>query len=182
MPYRLFKNVIMIVVVALLSTACATETNPSKMVAFPSDGIAVGAEHPLAYALVVGNVTGGEDGDAIDSARLSNASLAGALTGSLHSHGFLALNKAGGAYALNAQLVKFDEPISGTTFKTSVIIQYSLSNIQTGEVVWEQTFTSMGIATMWDSLNVLKRHRIAKEFAIRNNIRLLLDVIDGPEV
>jgi hypothetical protein len=87
-----------------------------------------------------------------------------------------------GRFRLDATLVNLDRPYAGFAMTVTATIAYRLTDSQTGAVLYNQTITTIGSATLNDAITNENRLRIADERAVQANLRRLVeDLYSLPE-
>jgi hypothetical protein len=76
---------------------------------------------------------------------------------------------------LNAELLELDQPLFGASFTVTASVHYTLTNMSTGEVVFDRKVTTPYTASFSDAFYGAKRLRLANEGAIRENIQRLME-------
>jgi hypothetical protein len=80
----------------------------------------------------------------------------------------------GGRFRLEATLLGLDRPYAGFAMTVTASVAYRLTDTATGAVVYQETRTSLGTATLNDAILNANRLSIADERALRANIRKLI--------
>jgi hypothetical protein len=80
-----------------------------------------------------------------------------------------------GRFRLEAALLRLERPYAGFAMTVTASIAYRLTEIATGAVVYQDTRTSVGTASLNDAVTNTNRLRIADEQAIRANIHKLIE-------
>jgi hypothetical protein len=80
----------------------------------------------------------------------------------------------GGRFRLEATLLGLDRPYAGFAMTVTASVAYRLTDTATGAVVYQETRTSLGTATLNDAILNANRLRMADERALRANIRKLI--------
>jgi hypothetical protein len=80
----------------------------------------------------------------------------------------------GGRYRLDVTLLTLDRPYAGFAMTVSAQIAYRLTEVATGNVVYNSVLTTLGTATLDDAITNELRLRIADERAVRANLRALV--------
>jgi hypothetical protein len=81
----------------------------------------------------------------------------------------------GGRFRLDANLLSLERPYAGFAMTVTASVAYRLTDTATGAVVYQQTRTSLGTATLNDAVLNTNRLRIADERALRANLRKLIE-------
>ncbi|MCY1536179.1 hypothetical protein D9M68_716240 [compost metagenome] len=91
------------------------------------------------------------------------------------------MNKAGllgksekTAYSLRANLVSVEQPLFGFNFTVTSVVEYSLVDNASGDVVWHETLQAPFTAGVGDAFYGVTRLRLANEGSARENISTLL--------
>lgn len=154
--------------------ACADPASPTAMV---PDVSGIGAGPPPSYRLAItaGEVGGGSKTSPLWTSQVGNPEFREALVRTLLAAG---LGRAeNGQFRLDAVLQKLEQPFAGFTMTVSSTIGYKLTEVATGAVVYENTITASGSATMDDTMYGVARLKIANERAIRANLRQLIEAL-----
>lgn len=80
-----------------------------------------------------------------------------------------------GRFRLEAILLRFERPWAGFAMTVAASVAYRLTEMSTGAVVYQETRTSLGTATLNDAIMNENRLRIAQERALRANLRKLVE-------
>ena len=80
-----------------------------------------------------------------------------------------------GRFRLEAVLLRLERPYAGFAMTVTASIAYRLTEIATGAVVYQETRSSLGTASLNDAVTNTNRLRIADERALRANLRKLLE-------
>ena len=87
-----------------------------------------------------------------------------------------------GRFRLDATLLTLERPYAGFAMTVTATIAYRLTDSQTGAVVYNQTITTIGSASLHDAITNENRLRIADERAVQANLRRLVeDLYSLPE-
>ncbi len=79
-------------------------------------------------------------------------------------------------------LLTLERPYAGFAMTVTATIAYRLTDSQTGAVVYSQTITTIGSASLHDAITNENRLRIADERAVQANLRRLVeDLYSLPE-
>ena len=81
----------------------------------------------------------------------------------------------GGRFRLDATLLGLSRPFAGFAMTVTASVAYRLTDTATGAVVYQDTRTSLGTASLNDAIMNANRLRIADERALRANIRKLIE-------
>ena len=133
----------------------------------------------LVEAVEIGDVAGGKATNPLWMTEISNGAFSGALTASLAEQGLLAER---GRYQLHAQLVAVERPIAGLNMTSTTHVFYQLVDSQTGHALLTETIVARHTARAGEAFFGGTRLRLAVEGAARENIRLLLERLQGLEI
>ena len=84
-------------------------------------------------------------------------------------------NQQNGRFRLDAVLLRLERPYAGFAMTVTASVAYRLTEVATGAVVYQETRTSLGSASLNDAVTNTNRLRIADERALRANIRKLVE-------
>ena len=167
------KRIIVAASMALVLGACATASNPGAMVADLTESNIISEDSKLANAVTLESVSGGQETNPLWTSQVSDSDFAEALRQSLAAHAILATDE--GDYKLTAELEKLKQPVLGG-FNMSVTsdVKYTLTSVETGEVVYEDMVSEKYTAQMGDAFMGVERLRLANEGSIKQNISTML--------
>jgi hypothetical protein len=80
-----------------------------------------------------------------------------------------------GRFRLEATLLRLERPYAGFAMTVTASIAYRLTETASGAVVYQDTRTSLGTASLNDAVTNTNRLRVANERAIRANLRKLIE-------
>jgi hypothetical protein len=160
---------------ALALTACASASKPGAMIAELTDETIIDDNSPLREAISVGEITGGKETNPLWTSKVSNEGFAEALRQSFAAHAMLATQD--GAYRLDAEMMKLKQPIMGFNATVTSTVSYTLTDLETDDVVFEEIVTEAYTAKMGDALLGVERLRLANEGSIRTNIATLIKLM-----
>jgi len=98
-----------------------------------------------------------------------------ALRQSFAAHAMLATDE--GDYRLDAELMKLKQPFAGTNMSVTSDVKYTLINLQTDAVVFDETISEKYTASFGDAFVGVKRLQLANEGSIKSNISALIDMM-----
>jgi hypothetical protein len=156
--------------------ACAPPATYSSMVPDLVDAgvdLARGPAPSYRGAITVAPVSIGNDTSVPWTSQIGSAEFQEALVRTL-----MVANLAGaqnGRFRLEAVLLKLERPFAGFAMTVTASIAYRLTETATGAVVYLNTRTSLGTASLNDAITNTNRLRIADERAIRANFRKLIE-------
>lgn len=177
------KRLIAAFSMALVLGACATASKPGAMVPELTEATIIAEDSKLAEAVSVEGVDGGQKTNPLWVSKVSNEDFTEALRQALAAHAMLATDA--GKYSLAAELVKLKQPVMGFDMSVTSDVKYTLTEIETGEVVFEDTVSEKYTAKMSDAFVGVERLRLANEGSIKSNISSLIAgmiaAVDGAE-
>jgi hypothetical protein len=124
-------------------------------------------------AISVTEVHGGHTINPLLASEISNANFKAALTKSLQN-AQLYQKITPGKYSLKATILRFERPLVGLDFKSSLTVNYKLYTANKEKPLFDKTISSSYIAKVSDSLIGVTRLKIANEGAARENIKQLI--------
>ncbi len=157
---------------ALALGACASASKPGAMVAEVTEATIIQDESQLRESVVVGTVGGGKETNPLWTSEVSSDDFAEALRQTFAAHAMLATED--GAYRLDAELVKLKQPFAGFNMTVTSIVNYTLTDVSSGEVVLEETIEKAYTAKAGDAFMGVKRLQLANEGSIKGNISDLI--------
>jgi hypothetical protein len=163
----------------LLATACASGASPGAMTVPLSERTMLKPESRLRQTVGLGTIAGGRETNPMWMSDVSSADLATALRQTLTTHAMLAINAE--AFRLEATLIALDRPIAGFDMTVTSRVQYRVTRVATGGLVFDREITAPFTATFSSSAIGVERLRLANEGSIRENIRLFLEALLAEE-
>jgi hypothetical protein len=155
-----------------LFAACASPTRVGQMASLDDPNVHVAKASSLKKAIIITEVTGGQETNPMWTSQVSNPDFQRALEHSLLKFEYISLDQ--GKYSLTVTLLSLDQPFFGVDFEVKTSVRYILKKIQTNEVVLDQTISSAYTASFSQSFYAVERLRIANEGSVRNNIHSFL--------
>ncbi|CAM4418058.1 MAG: hypothetical protein LEGION0403_FIIPPAGN_02124 [Legionella sp.] len=125
------------------------------------------------HGITVSEVKGGHTINPLLASEISNENFKAALEKSLQ-HAQLSHGIKPGTYSLKATIVRFERPVIGLDFKSTLIVNYKLFAAKEPKPIFDKTIKSSYVAKMSDSLIGVTRLKMANEGAARENIKLLI--------
>lgn len=159
---------------ALLS-GCATASNPAPLAANEFT-----PQHKHAGTVAV-SATGGSETSSVGASQISNAAIVESIAQTIRQSGLFEQVTPSGAYRLEVQLVRLEQPMFGGTFTVKLEMNWRLLDAA-GNPLWQKAVFSSGTATMGDAFVGVTRLRLANENALRANIRDALTQIGALEL
>ncbi|MFO1079707.1 MAG: hypothetical protein U1E23_03650 [Reyranellaceae bacterium] len=138
--------------------------------------VARGPAPSLRNAIAVGSVILGPDGGQPWRGNVSAADIQATLARTL-AEANLGGTAAGGRFRLDGALLTLQRPYAGFAMTVTAQIAWRLTDGATGAVVYDQTLTSLGSASLDDAITNETRLRIADERAVRANLRMLVEAL-----
>lgn len=158
---------------ALTVCACASASDPSLMAAEVTETTTLSANSVMRDNVSVGTVSGGRETNPLWTSQVSDDAFAEALRQSFAAHAMLATEQ--GDFRLDAELVELSQPLAGFDMTVHAQVQYTLTNVQTGAVVFDQRIAESHTATVGDAFMGVERLRLANEGSIKTNIATLIE-------
>ena len=168
---------LLVAMAALSVAACASASNPGAMVAPVTEQTLISETSALHQNVVVGDVTGGQQTNPMWTSQVSSEDFAEALRQTFAAHAMLATDT--GEYRLEAQLVELKQPLAGFNMTVTSRVSYTLFNVETDEIVFEEIIEEEYTAQMSDAFVGVERLRLANEGSIRENITSLINNLIG---
>ena len=128
----------------------------------------------FANLVQVDTVSGGLETNPMWVSRISNDGFREALEKSLKNAGYNAGDSKKAKYALTATLKKVHQPAFGFSMTVTSVIEYILTDIKTGKIIFNQELTAPYTATFSSALYGPTRLRLANEGSAKENIKMLL--------
>jgi len=124
----------------------------------------------------LGEVSGGTKTNPLWTSEIDSESFSGAVKESLKSQGLYSGN---GKYQLEVKMLKVDQPLFGFNLKVTTHVQYTLTNSDSGAVVFDDTVIAPYTASVDDAFVAVKRLRLANEGSAQKNIEELLNKLSA---
>jgi hypothetical protein len=166
---RFIRRLGAVVAVASLMglAACATPSRPEAMSLPATPGLTASAGD-LGYRSVTSViVSGGSETNPLWTAQVSNEDLKAALEGSLAAAGYMGSD--GRPMVVTANMVALNQPLAGLDMSVTSRIQYSVTS--GGRLVFNETVSATGTATISEAFVGVERLRLANEKSIQENIK-----------
>ena len=168
---------------ALALGACASGATPGAMIAPPPVPPAQAAASPLAKAVAVEAVTGGEPTSPMWMSKVGNPEFAEALRGSLAAPGRAAAEPGAAKYDLRANLITLAQPMFGLDLTVKSSVKYTLVERSTKRTVYDDIVSADHTATFSDHPIAIERLRLSNEGSIRKNIEAFIrDAVARPSL
>ena len=147
--------------------ACASPSRPEAMILGATPGL-IASSGDLGYRSVTSViVSGGSETNPLWTAQVSNEDLKTALEGSLAAAGYMGSD--GRPMVVTANMIELNQPMMGLDMSVTSRIQYSVTS--NGRVVFNDTVSATGTATMGEAFAGVERLRLANEKSIKENIK-----------
>jgi len=166
------KRFIILGAAALLLSACASASQSGAMVPAVNASSIVTSQSGLFESVSVGDVSGGKETSPLWTSQVSTDDFAEALKQTFAAHAMLASDD--GNYRLDAELVKLKQPFAGIDMSVTSDVKYTLTNVNTGTVVFDEVISETYKAEFGDSLLAVKRLQLANEGSIKTNLSKLI--------
>jgi len=154
--------------------ACATPASYTSMVPeLASADLGPGPAPSYRGAIIVASVSIGTDTSTPWTSQIGSAEFQDALVRTLMLANLA--SPQGGRFRLDATLLGLSRPFAGFAMTVTASVAYRLTDTATGAVVYQDTRTSLGTASLNDAIMNANRLRIADERALRANIRKLIE-------
>jgi hypothetical protein len=154
--------------------ACATPGSYTSMVPeLASAELGPGPVPSYRGAITVASVSIGTDTSTPWTSQIGSAEFQDALVRTLMLANLA--SPQGGRFRLDATLLGLSRPFAGFAMTVTASVAYRLTDTATGAVVYQDTRTSLGTASLNDAIMNANRLRIADEQALRANIRKLIE-------
>lgn len=169
------KKQIILTVAILALSGCASASKPGAMVPALTEATIIKSDSRLANAVTVGTVEGGKKTNPLWTSEVSSEDFAEALRQSFSAHAMLASDS--GTYRLDANLENLKQPAIGIDMKVTATIAYTLTEVATGDIVYEDTIETPYTAQFSDSFVAVKRLQLANEGSIKTNIAEMIEQV-----
>ena len=154
--------------------ACATPASYTSMVPeLASADLGPGPAPSYRGAITVASVSIGTDTSTPWTSQIGSAEFQDALVRTLMLANLA--SPQGGRFRLDATLLGLSRPFAGFAMTVTASVAYRLTDTATGAVVYQETRTSLGTASLNDAIMNANRLRIADERALRANILKLIE-------
>ena len=170
----MLRNFLLLMLISTLGlTGCATNASSYNM----TDD-QVPTKKPINTMLInhieVGQVTGGHETNPLGFSSVTNENFKLALSNSLRKEKIY--NESGSTYyVLDAQLVKFIQPLFGLDMTVICDAHYQLHSINNNQILYDKNIITSYTAKFTDAAYGVNRMQIATEGAAKANIKQLID-------
>lgn len=156
----------------VIINGCASPSKSLNMTVFRENPPVLNT--PLEKNIKMSDVSGGQWTNPLWASKVDNENLKTAIRESLKQSNLLGKSEDS-KYKLSATLVSLDQPLIGATLTVVATITYKLTEIVSNNEIWSKTITAQGECTMGESFFAVRRLRLANEYAVKNNIKILID-------
>lgn len=152
----------------LVLGGCASPVTSTAMV--PAN-VQISKQHQASVAVTTG---GGAQTNPMWKSQISDADLKQALIDSIKQTKTFSsvVEGKGGKYNLNVAIFNLTQPSMGFSFTVGVEMGWTLTNAETGAVVWRESIKSEHTAGATEAFAGTTRLRMATEGAARNNVSM----------
>lgn len=171
------RQVVAIILLGFALSACAAGARTGAMVADVQTGTIIGEENPLRKSVELSSVEGGKDTNPLWTSEVGGEEFSAALRQSLALHAILADGEGEGKYILKADLLKVKQPLMGFNLTVKSDVHYTLTETESGKVLFDEEIHAEYTAKMGDALLGAKRLQIANEGSIQKNIATLIEML-----
>lgn len=172
---KYFEKAAVCAAMIVLLAACASPARMNAMIPERSEATLISETSPLAKAVEISTVSGGEETNPMWTSEVGNPEFKEALKNALANHAML--SEGAGRYKLAATMTSIDQPIFGASFTVTASVRYKLIEVNTGTSVFDQTITEPYTASFSDAFLAVERLRLANEGAMRVNIGTFLKTL-----
>jgi hypothetical protein len=151
-------------------SACATPSRPEAMALAATPALTAAPGDVGYHSVTTVNVSGGSETNPLWTAQVSDADFKTALETSLAAAGYM--GSEGRPMTVTASLVDLKQPMVGLDMSVTSQIRYSVS--RDGQVIFNDTVSATGTATISEAFAGTERLRLANEKSIQENIRQFL--------
>ena len=162
-------NFIFILMIASYLTGCASSAKMENMIYL---GGQKNYSNEIQENLKLAEVSGGKKTNPLWTSEIDNEAFSGAVIQSLESQG---LYSEDGQYRLKVDLLKVNQPLFGLDLKVTTHVRYTLTDVTSGELVFDEIVVAPYTASVGDSFMAVKRLRLANEGSAQKNIKGLLE-------
>jgi hypothetical protein len=147
--------------------ACASPSRPEAMILGATPGLTASTGDLGYHSVTSVIVSGGSETNPMWTAQVSNQDLKTALEGSLAAAGYMGSD--GRPMVVTANMIELNQPMAGLDMSVTSRIQYSVTS--DGRVVFNDTVSATGTATIGEAFAGMERLRLANEKSIKENIK-----------
>ncbi|MEE1673258.1 hypothetical protein SNR37_002672 [Agarivorans aestuarii] len=129
--------------------------------------------------LALSSVTGGEETNPAWTSEISDKAFSEAIKQSLVEQGLFSDD---GNYQLAVEMVEIEQPLFGLDMTVTTTVKYTLTDKETGKVLFDETVNAPYTATVGDAFAGVKRLQLANEGSGRENIKGLLELLSKLDI
>ncbi|HEY6005119.1 MAG TPA: hypothetical protein VIV57_19730 [Anaeromyxobacter sp.] len=156
-----------------LGSACAEGATARGMTVTPDD-LRSPTSPGLAGQFAVSEVGGGTQTNPMWTSQIDDASFREALVESLRAAGLLS-GRPDAPLAVEARLVKLDQPMFGLDMTVTSIVHYTVKDVRSGAMLIDEDVTAQHTAKMGEAFVGATRLKLANEGSARKNIAALIE-------
>jgi hypothetical protein len=154
----------------LAVAACASPSRPEFMTVPATAGLTAAPGDVGYHSVTTINVAGGHETNPLWTAQVSDADFKAALEASLTAAGYM--GSEGAPLTVTATMVDLKQPLAGFDMSVTSQVQYRVT--RNGQVIFADTVSATGTATMGQAFAAVERLRLANEKSIQENIKEFL--------
>ncbi len=154
----------------LAVAACASPSRPEFMTVPATAGLTAAPGDVGYHSVTTVNVAGGHETNPLWTAQVSDADFKAALEASLTAAGYM--GSEGAPLTVTATMVDLKQPLAGFDMSVTSQVQYRVT--RNGQVIFTDTVSATGTATMGEAFAAVERLRLANEKSIQENIKEFL--------
>lgn len=162
-----------VAVFVIALTGCASSAKIEGMTVSENQLQTLQFDKPLHDNLQLNQVNGGEATNPLWTSEIDGPAFQAALQQSLDKAGLLSTS-SDAPLALQANLLRVEQPLFGLDFKVTTEVEYTLVEKASGKVLFRETLRTPFTAGVGDAFVAVKRLRLANEGAAKENIAALL--------
>jgi hypothetical protein len=170
-----------VAVFAIALTGCASSAKIEGMTVSDNQLQTLQFDQPLHANLQLNPVNGGEATNPLWTSEIDGPAFQAALQQSLDKAGLLSTSSHA-PLALQANLLRVEQPLFGLDFKVTTEVEYTLVEKASGKVLFRETLRTPFTAGVGDAFVAVKRLRLANEGAAKENIAALLKRLSALKV
>lgn len=154
----------------LAVAACASPSRPEFMAVPATAGLTAAPGDVGYHSVTTINVAGGHETNPLWTAQVSDADFKAALEASLTAAGYM--GSEGAPLTVTATMVDLKQPLAGFDMSVTSQVQYRVT--RNGQVIFADTVSATGTATMGQAFAAVERLRLANEKSVQENIKEFL--------
>ncbi len=150
--------------------ACASPSRPEFMTVPTTAGLTASPGDVGYHSVTTVNVAGGHETNPLWTAQVSDADFKAALEASLTAAGYMGTE--GAPLVVTATMIDLKQPLAGFDMSVTSQIQYSVT--RGDQVIFADTVSATGTATVGQAFAAVERLRLANEKSVQENIKEFL--------